>query len=305
MSLPELPITPVDSSAFQHSMCCSLSLMLQFATLRIRSTGVLAVGLAVLLAGTGRAQMSPFFITGGNVGKIFVVQGGSVVSTIPTVTAPTSGAYEYPIAVYASAFRTANSAPGSGNGYEYTLSGTPTGPTYSLPSPIGSAWDSTTDGVHNYLLDFAGGAVYQTGLDFSSPVALFGGLGGSAYLGIAYDPTNNSLWVSGWSTNQVIDFSMSGTQLSSFAAAPASGLLTSLALEPATGTLWMGTQNTGIFYQFSKTGVLLQTVTVPALLSIDILGGEFAFTAIPESSPLVLLSLGLLTLAGIRRWRRT
>jgi len=276
-----------------------------FSTYRFRLAGVIAITLAAFLPGTGQAQLSPYYLTGGNVSKVFVIQNGSVVSTIPTVTVSTSGAYEYPIAVYASTFRTSNSVPGSGNGYEYTLSGTPTGASYSLTSPIGSAWDSTTDGSHNYLVDFSGGTVYQTGLDFSNPVALFGGLGPSAYLGITYDPTNNSLWVSGWSTNQVIDFSMSGTQLSSFAAAPTSGLLTSLALEPTTGTLWMGTQNTGVLYQYSKSGVLLQTITVPALLNLDILGGEFSFTAIPEPAPLALLSVGVLTLLGFRRWRRT
>jgi hypothetical protein len=206
--------------------------------------------------------------------------------------------------VYGSTFRTTNGTAGL-FGYEYTLSGTPTGASYVLPIQIGSAWDSTTDGSHNYLVDFINGTVDQVGLDYSNPVALFGNLGGSAFLGITYDPTNNSLWVSGWTSNQVIDFSMNGTQLSSFSASAATGSLTSLALDPATGTLWMGTQSTGSFFEYSKSGVLLHTFTIPSLAGLDILGGEFGFYAIPEPAPLALLSLGVLALAGFRRWRRT
>ncbi len=276
-------------------------------THRFRLAGFVVLLLAGARATTGWAQTvgpaSPYYITAGSTNAIYVIQGGGIVASFPTVTIAGGGNYEYPIAVYGSTLRTTNGVSGL-LGYEYTLSGTPTGPSYVLPSPIGSAWDATTDGSHNYLLDFTNGIVYQTGLDYSNPVALFSGLGSSASLGITFDPTNNSLWVSGWTTNQVIDFAMNGTQLSSFPAAVTSSSLVSLALDPATGTLWMGTQSTGIFYQYSKSGVLLQTITIPTLAGLDILGGEFAFTAIPESTPLTLLPLGVLTLVGFRRWRR-
>jgi hypothetical protein len=72
------------------------------------------------------------------------------------------------------------------------LAGTPTGTTYFLPAILSTANDSTTDGTHNYLVDYTYSVVYQTARDFSHPVALFTSAG-PYNVGITYDATNNSL----------------------------------------------------------------------------------------------------------------
>jgi hypothetical protein len=269
-------------------------------------TGLMAFFLAMVSAWTGRAQtvgpVSTYYLTAGVSSTVYIVQNGQVTASFPTVTVSSGSNYEYPIAVYGSTFRTTNGVSGFGNGYEYTLNGTPTGASYSLPSPISAAYDSTTDGTHNYLVDYGAGTVYQTDTDYTNPVALFGGLGGDAFLGITYDTTNNSLWVSGWTTNQVSDYALNGTLLSTFSATALSSSISGFALDPASGTFWMESQSSGVFLEYSKTGVLLQTVTIPSLVGVNILGGEFS--TVPEPAPLALLSLGVVVLAGWRRWRR-
>ncbi|MBI2513041.1 MAG: PEP-CTERM sorting domain-containing protein [Opitutae bacterium] len=151
-------------------------------------------------------------------------------------------------------------------------------------------------------MDYSFGVVYRTALDYSAPVALFGGLGNSAFLGITFDASNNSLWISGWSSSEVRNYSLTGTLLSSFTGPTSS--LTCLALDPATGTLWMGSQGQqGVFWEYSRAGTQLQTVTLPALASQNTLGGEFAFAAVPEPATWLQL-LGGLVLLGLAARRR-
>lgn len=81
-------------------------------------------------------------------------------------------------------------------------------------------------------------------------------MGTAGYLGITYDSSDNTLWISQFLSNSVEHCSLSGLLLGSFAAADST--LTSLALDPADGTLWMGAQNTlGTFYQYSRSRTLL------------------------------------------------
>jgi hypothetical protein len=274
-----------------------------FLSARIWVPGILSAGLVAFVHAQTIGPVSPYYLTAGDQRDILVLQGSSVVATYPTVS---TSSREYPIIVLGSVIRT--DGPNSGEpGYEYTLAGTPTGTSYAVPSIIQSAWDATTDGTHIYLMDYSAGIVYQTDLDYTNPVALFSGLGSGAFLGITYDPTNNSLWLSGWTSNLVSNYTLSGTLLSSFNAGISS--LTSLALDPATGTLWMGSQqNEGTFYEYSKSGTLLQTVVYPGLTSQNTLGGEFAFSAIPEPSTTALFATGIfaVVLGNVARcWRRS
>jgi PEP-CTERM motif len=143
------------------------------------------------------------------------------------------------------------------------------------------------------------------GADWTAPTTLFN-LGVTSLLGITYDQTNNSLWISSFgSTSTVSDYSLSGTLLSKFNVSPTD--LSCLALDPADNTLWMGSQsNEGTFYQYSKGGQLLSTVTYAALANQNTLGGEFNLTptTVPEPSSLALCGLAGIVGLAITRVRR-
>ena len=183
-------------------------------------------------------------------------------------------------------------------GGQYSLAGVPTGTHYFLPAIGSTAYDSTTDGTHNYLVDYSYSGVYQTARDFTNPVALFTS-SGPYNVGITYDKTNNSLWISGWgATTMVTDYSMNGTVLSSFDTGHYEN--GSLALDPATHTLWLVDDNTGYLVQYSTAGVLLSTGPYVGYT----LGGEFDFgggAPTPEPGTLVMFGSGVLGLAGLVR----
>jgi len=247
--------------------------------------------------------MSTYYVTAGNQARMFVLQGAALSSWA------TLEYHEDPISVSGGYVRTwLASDPGIGGGAEYTLSGTPTGTTYPGGAPSFSR-DGTTDGAHNYVVGFDDGVVYRTGLDWSSPQALFGlPTDYDRWFGITYDAADNTLWTSMWFADTIAHWSLTGTLLGALSTG-VNGM-TSLALDPADRTLWFGTQGdlseaTRTFYQFSRDGSLMDTAQYSGLTNYDCMGGEFAVTAraIPEPTTLGLMGMGLVGLA-LRRRRR-
>ena len=237
-----------------------------------------------------------YYLTAGEPGGTnWAVQGNAVVNSWPQHH-PESGG-EYAIAV-SSTVRTLGSNQITNHpGSEYTLNGTYTGTDYAYPSVTNRFYDGTTDGSFNYSVDYSGGGVYRMNSDWSQSTLLFNSVTNA--LGITYDPSNNSLWISSFNTNTVVDYSLTGTPLSSFSV-PFSKI-TCLALDPADQTLWMGSQSTeGTFYQYSKAGAQLNTQFYSALANQNTLGGEFA---VPEPGTIGLLGLGSAVLV-LGAWRR-
>ncbi len=114
-------------------------------------------------------------------------------------------------------------------------------------------------------------------------------------LGITYDKTNNSLWISGWGNTIVTDYSLSGTVISSFDTGHNEN--GALAMDPATHTLWLvDDENTFSLEQYSTAGVLLSTGPYVGYS----LGGEFDMGAAPTPEPgtLIMFGSGILGLAG-------
>jgi|SRR5271165_3728424 len=202
----------------------------------MKAPSLVAVALVTIaLAGVAQAgpgPTSPLYLTTGG-SNILVVQGNSVIQTFPTAY----GRFEFPIAVYGD-IRTTGIWPNNQGG-QYTLGGTPTGTTYDLPGIISGAgaYDSTSDGSHNYLVDFGTGTVYQTARDYTNPTALFTISGAPTDVGITYDAANHSLWISGWTNSTVADYSLSGGLLSSFSTGHVYN--GALALDPVDHTLWL------------------------------------------------------------------
>ena len=257
--------------------------------------GVVVVAVFLCTATWAAGPISQYCLSAGDQATNWVVQDAAVVTSWAQRISP-----EYPVAV-GTTVRAVGYGPGD-PGTEYTLAGVQTGVTYVSGLVAGDMYDGASDGVYNYGMIYGTGEVIRFDLDWSNPVVLFNLGATSAYLGITYDPTNNSLWIGGWSSATISNYTLAGALISSFAAPTSS--ITSLALDPADNTLWFGSQNTqGTFYQYSKAGVQLSTETYPSLVSQNTLGGEFSAEPlvavdVPTLGPIGIAVLGVL-LAGI------
>ena len=223
------------------------------------------------------AQLSEYFVMAGDQSRFHVIRGGVLLRSWGP--ASTTAQYQYPIVV-TNTVRTmgANAAE---VGAEYDLNGNDLGSRFTHPT-TGSTrgWDGTTDGTSNYMIDTAGG-VYRLDQNWTNEVRLFGvaGLGS-----LAYDPTNNSLWVSQFNTNMITEYTMAGVLLRSFSTGHTQNM--ALALDHADGTLWLHDRTArGTFEQWSKTGMRLNRIAVAGMSTENALGGEMPFTRTANCRP--------------------
>jgi hypothetical protein len=150
-----------------------------------------------------------------------------------------------------------------------------------IPGQSDYLYDGTTDAVRNYALGALSGNVYSFDFNWENFQTLFTLppiTGGGLWLGITYDPSNNSIWVSGHSDGTIANYTMNGTLLGSFPAV-AGGVATGLALDPADQTLWLSRAFTGSFParidQYSKQGTFLGSTAPLELQNFDVVGAEF------------------------------
>ncbi len=252
-----------------------------------------AGALVVLACGStsALAQTSEYYVSGQGSGITSVLQGGGVNRSWTQV----NGTAESPIAVSADVYTTAFQSPGDFGG-QYQYDGTDTGGRPVHPGGVGAFYDSTSDGRNNYIVEFgAGGGVYSTDLDYANPVLLF--TVNFTYLGITWDSSSNTLWLSEWGGGGTINnYDMAGNLLSSFPSA--ASLNTALGYDHADGTLWVGDRGPGdTFYQYDTAGNQLSSMVVPGVAGHNNLGGDFA---VPAPGTLALASLGFV-FAGRRR----
>jgi hypothetical protein len=224
--------------------------------------------------GFGTGPVSALYLTADNQQHILEIQG----NTVKTFAAQKPG--ENVIAVSTDlGVQTVNGNNPGYLGSQYSLGLVPTGTTYALPAVGGTSADGTTDGIHNYFLNYVAGPflveVTRTDRSWRNPTVLFSIPGDPE--GITYDASNQSLWVSEELGSQVSDYTLGGKLLSTFSTGHSFN--TALALDPADGTLWLDNSfGPGVrLEQYSKSGLLLSKFSYNTLDAFD--GGEFAFAA--------------------------
>jgi len=269
----------------------------------ISARGVTRVAIAVAVSyATAMAgpvgPSSEYYVVGSQ--KIFAIHG-VVVERSWSIT-PSSMNLQFPIAVL-STVRTMGYMSGY-TGAEYTLGGIPMGTTYPFAGSTSQLFtDGATDGTGIYSYEHWSASVYRFDLNWKNPICLFSLNDNSqGYRGtIAYDPSDESLWLAGWYSqggsnlgSTVEHRSLNGSLISSFQIGHE--WTSCLAFDPADGTLWLHNrgpfpgEDAGTLEQYSRTGQLLATVTYPELAGQNLIGGEFL---VPEPATITLLAAGL------------
>ncbi len=236
----------------------------------VRRCTMVALAAAALVAGPAQAQTDPLYMSDGDGRRILVIQGGAVVSSFPA--SPQQRAF--PIAVV-DTVRTTGYATNETGG-EYALDGTPTGATYPLMQGNIMS-DGSTDGVdYNYGISFTG-QVWRYDRDWNNGVMLFDAGGDGRKAGIAYDPTDGTLWLSADRAAGIFHYDTDGNLLGQFDTQP--NLDWNLALEPSSGTLWVSSYRTSDLHNYAKDGTYLGSTNVPGMTASSFFSGEFPFGA--------------------------
>jgi hypothetical protein len=177
-------------------------------------------------------------------------------------------------------------------GQEYAsvpyLNVTTTGHSYSNTlNSSGSFADGTTDGHHNYTVDYFTGNVYSTDIHWGGPGTVLFSTGHDGNEGITYDKTNNSLWIQ--TLNGVItDYQMDGTLISSFAADVRHRGAAALAMD-VDHTLWYALYGAGTIMHYSTSGTYLGSDQFDSMGNV--FGGEIGAVPMPSSIVVLLLSM--------------
>jgi hypothetical protein len=171
------------------------------------------------------------------------------------------------------------------------MAGVPTGVHYS---PVADTYDTASDGSSIYGWNLVTASLTRYDLNWHPQQTLFS-LGANysyAYMGVTYDPQNNSVWLSPWSTGpldtrgHLYDYSLTGHLLRTLNLANPLANGNGLAYDPADNTLWFFSWTDQRYEQYSEDGQLLSTVTGMS----RIYGAEFLM--VPEPSALALFGMG-------------
>ena len=187
------------------------------------------------------------------------------------------------------------------SGTEYTTAGALTGTHYPAAPYV---FDAASDGTSIYGWNVDTATLMRYDLNWSHPQVLFslGPNSAYAYMGITYDPQNNSVWLAPWNTSielrgHLYNYSLDGSLLGSLTLTGSSAMGSGLAYDPADGTFWMFNWGGNRLEQYSRGGSLLSTISGRA----RIYGLEFS--AVPEPSVVALACSGAL-LYFARRFKK-
>lgn len=229
------------------------------------ATVITAFTSSIALAGPG--VQSDYYVQGSDE-IIYVIRGNKVVNSFPTQN-DGSG----PLYVYGDTVCSTDSSMLSGGCY--SLDGVPNGHVFTnggIGTPI--VRDAATDGARVFVFAVLSQDVNVTDLDFDNPIAIINlpNPGTFPFIGIAYDPTDDTLWLSGNNVKEMRQYDMNGNLITSFPiAANTAG---ALAFDPADQTLWFIDNPTAVMYQYSRNGDLLDIISPAGLPTQQYNGGD-------------------------------
>ncbi len=193
------------------------------------------------------------------VGTTSVYQGGHLLRSW-THSTP----YECALAVVGGTVRQGAVFAGF-SGSEYTLSGVPTGTHYQAAPYV---FDAASDGtwIYGWHVDSATLTRYDLNWKVQTNLFSLGPRYDHAYMGITYDPENDTVWLGALSTGSLptagylYNYSLDGRLLGTLKLNDSSAVVTGLAYDPADGTLWAFNWGGNRLEQYSRTGRLLSTI---------------------------------------------
>jgi hypothetical protein len=248
----------------------------------------------------GNAQTSPLYmISSPNVaypvGTTYVYQNGNVIQSWGHVAT-----YEIPLAVVGGKVRQ-GALYNAGTGY--TLAGVPTGDVYPV---VPDTYDATSDGnsIYGWNLVTATLARYDLNWNFQQNMFSLGTNYSYGFMGVTYDPQDNSIWLSPWSSGSLnlsgslYHYSLGGQLLGTFSLSSTNENGNGLAYDPADNTLWLHNWGALRYEHYSKTGTLLGTLTGPGINR----GYGAEFLMVPEPSTPALFGAAVLVVL-LRRSR--
>jgi hypothetical protein len=254
---------------------------------------------------------SPYYIKAN--GAVYIITNSGSPFLQPNVQTfqTVYGGYEDLLAVscYSSPCANINNSLGSvrtggyGRDGVYTLSGVPTGTSYNVTYDFFAVYDGTSSQYGNFFVEHLMGDVYATDPYWQNPVPL--PISTGPYhrpTGIAYDPYDNSLWLSFGPDSYLSEYSLSGNLLRQIPTN--SNGNTALAFDSADGTLWMINGfmggNSAYLEQYSTDGQLLQFGSVDAVPRTGFTAGDMP-EPVPEPGTLVMMGTAIVGLAGVLR----
>jgi hypothetical protein len=241
-----------------------------------------------------------YYLTAGDQQRMTIVD----LNTHAWWQAPLSG-NEYAIAVFQNNGEISEVTVGAyrNNGAFYNSAGTFLTSLNNANTIQSSQWlDGTTDGTHNYTVDFYNGNVYQTDTSFNNAHVLFTPGGALQMIGITYDTGSDLIWIADRYGNpgRITEYFANGLQVYSFNTGISN--ISALAYQESHNTLWvtttLGCANGGTcLYEYDKTGNLLSSFSIPVY--DNIIGGEI--NPVPEPGTLLLFGSGALGVIGVIR----
>ncbi len=225
------------------------------------------------VASAASAQTSELYLTSWGTPDAYVVRNGQIIRRFAR-----SSPYDGPALVVQETVKMLGAGVLEEPGREYDFAGAPLAGRY--PNEwFAECVDGATDGTRNWTMQggliFGGGRVAVGDADWRNMQEVF--LADSSSTGIAYDPTDDTLWLCspGDGETTVWHYTTGGTLRGQFDVVM-QGWGFGIALDPVDQTLWIprAFRSPSQLIQCDKSGNVLQVIDIPDL-GVDMFGAEF------------------------------
>jgi hypothetical protein len=225
------------------------------AALRVLGLVLAPFWIAVTAGPAHATNSTPYYLFDGDSQIAWEIVNGAVANTFSTFS------IGYPVAARDTIWLGDLSDTGA---VEYQLDGTATGSTSAGGISFYQLLDGAAGPNANYAVECCGtpNSVTVAGLDWSNQQALFDLDPGNPPTdrgdGIAYDLSDDTLYVATLSSRTITHYDLVGNVLDSFVLPQGQGLV-ALAYEQSTDTLWVSTDPTGTSCSSTRAGASCRT----------------------------------------------